>query len=138
MANTTSTQIILDGARNAVVKLTGALDTSNLAYTVPIQVASFHPTPTQFRIDHIDYSIADGIEAQLFWDATSPVVILPVSGRGRMSYWNFGGLQNDAGAGKTGGIGISVTQLPGYTYTTGEPFVYIIILELVKQGVLYG
>lgn len=135
MANATFSQIILDGTRNSVVKLTGALDTGNLAYTVPILPGMFSPIPGQFRIDHIDYSVSDGVEVQLFWDATVPLVILPLAGRGRLDYWNFGGLQNNAGAGKTGGIGYSVTQLPGAVYTANEPFVYSLILELVKQGV---
>ena len=135
MANQVSVQILEQGARNAVVKLTGLLDTSNESYNVKVTPSSFSPVPTQFRIDHIDYSISDGIEIQLFWDATTPTLILPLAGRGRMSYWNFGGLQNNATTGKTGGIGFSATSLPGATYTAGDPYVYSVILEMVKQGV---
>lgn len=139
MSNSTAYQILESGPRNAIVKLTGYMDTSNIAYTngnptVPTlaQLAYQGSTPTSVRIDHIDYAISDPIEVQLFWDATVPTLILPIAGRGRMSYWNFGGLQNNAGSGVTGLIGLSTVNYSGtapYTIMT-----YAIVLELVKNG----
>jgi hypothetical protein len=85
-------------------------------------------TPTQVRIDHIDYSISDQLEVQLFWNATTPALILPLAGRGRMSFFNFGGLQNDAGTGKDGAIQLKTTG-----WTSGTQ-VFSVILEMVKQG----
>ena len=96
MSNQINTQILVDGARNAVVKITGVLDTSDVSTMDVVAPSSFTPTPTEFRIDHIDYSIANDVEVRLLWDGTSDVDILPISGRGRMSFWNFGGLQNNA------------------------------------------
>ncbi len=133
MANAFSTQILEQGPRNAVVKLTGLLDTANEAITVKIDPASFDPVPADFRIDHIDYSISDGIEVQLFWDATTPSLIQPLAGRGRLGFSNFGGLQNPKPTGWTGKISQTTTLLPGGTYTAGEPYTYALILELVKQ-----
>ena len=104
MANQVNTQVLIDGHRNAVVKITGVLDTSNVASTIIIDPANFDLKPTGFRIDHIDYSISDPLEVRLLWDGTPQLDILPIAGRGRMSFWNFGGLQNNAGAGKTGNI----------------------------------
>ena len=137
MANVVTTQLLEQGARNTVVKWTGLLDTSDEAYNIKLlpTTSGITPVPTQWRLDYLWYSISDGIEVQLFWDATSPALIVPLAGRGKIDYWNFGGLQNDAGAGKTGGIGLSAVSLPGVTYTTGKPFTYSITLELVKQGV---
>lgn len=137
MANVTSTQILEQGARNTVVKWTGLLDTSDEAYNVKLlpSTTGIVPVPSQWRLDYLWYSISDGIEIQLFWDATAPTLIAPLAGRGKMDFWNFGGLQNDAGAGKTGGIGFSATALPGSAYTAGKPFTYSVTLELVKQGV---
>ena len=139
MANAVQTQILEDGPVNTVVKLTGQLDTSDEAENEKLNPTTFttsYKRPQTWRIDHIDYSISDGIEIQLFWQATTPVVIIPIAGRGRMSFWNFGGLLNNAllAAGFTGGIGLSATGLPGTTYTAGKPFVYSVILELVKQA----
>jgi hypothetical protein len=128
MANQLNTQILMDGARNAVVKITGVLDTSNVSSTVVVDPASFSPLPTRFRIDHLDYSISDPLEVRLQWDAATPVDILPIAGRGRMSFHNFGGLQNNATS-PTGKINLLTTG-----YSTGT-LVFSVVLELVKQGV---
>lgn len=133
MANSFNIQPLEEGPRNAIVKLTGILDTSDLVSSIAVAVANFNqggtgPIPQQFRIDYIDFSISDQLEVQLIWDATTPVVIMPVAGRGRMSFSNFGGLQNNAGAGKTGNILISTTG-----WTSGIQ-IFSIILEMVKQG----
>jgi len=133
MANVVSTQILVDGARNAVVKITGVLDTSNVSSTVVVDPASFNPKPTAFRIDHLDYSISDPLEVRLQWDATTPIDILPIAGRGRMSFWNFGGLQDNGGAGVTGKINLLTS---GYNTTIGTtPLVFSVVLEMVKIGV---
>ena len=129
MANSVTTQILEDGARNAIVKITGVLDTSNVSVTTYIDPANFSPVPTQFRIDHIDYSVSDQLEVQLQWNATSNVTIMPLAGRGKLSFWNFGGLQNNAGAGKSGKIDLLTTG-----WTSGTQ-VFSLVLELVKQGV---
>lgn len=133
MANSFTTQILEEGQRNAIVKLTGVLDTSDLALTTAIDITTLNQagigyTPTQVRIDHIDYSISDQIEIQLWWDATTDVIIMPLAGRGRLMFWNFGGLTNNSGAGKTGNILIKTT---GWTLGTQ---VFSVVLELVKQG----
>lgn len=133
MANSFTTQILEEGQRNAIVKLTAVLDTSDLALTTAIDVTTLNQsgigfTPTQVRIDHIDYSISDQLEVQLLWGATTDVVILPLAGRGRLMFWNFGGLTNNAGAGKTGNIKIKTTG-----WTSGTQ-VFSVVLELVKQG----
>ena len=128
MSNQVYTQTLVDGARNAVVKITGVLDTSDVSATVVVDPASFIPTPTAFRIDHIDYSIADPLEVRLQWDGTSDVDILPLAGRGRMSFWNFGGLQDNA----TDSTGKILLLTDGYTSGT---LVFSVVLELVKIGV---
>ena len=202
MANSVLTQTLIDGARNSVIKITGILDTSNVAATgtlgasasgattlgsktvtftaggltptigqyvtgtgipsgayivsftttsavisaaatatgsgltftlsagniVIIDPATLLGSPTSLRIDHLDYSIQDQLEIQLSWDATTPVPILPIAGRGRMSFWNFGGLQDNGGTGQTGRI---LLQTTGWSSGTQ---VFSIILEMVKQG----
>jgi len=133
MANSVTYQVLEEGPRNIIVKVAGVLDTSDYSLNTFISAASSNqgglgPTPTQIRIDHIDYSISDQLEVQLWWDATTDVIIMPLAGRGRMSFWNFGGLVNNAGAGKTGDILIKTTG-----YTSGIQ-VFSVVLECVKQG----
>jgi hypothetical protein len=133
MANSVTTQILEEGPRNVIVKIAGVLDTSDYALNTAIDMDNINqgglgPIPAQVRIDHIDYSISDQLEVQLWWDADSDVIILPLAGRGRMSFWNFGGLTNNAGTGKTGNILIKTTGWASGTQ------VFSVILEMVKQG----
>lgn len=127
MANVISTQILEDGERNAVVKITGIIDTSDVSATTVVDVTSYSPVPTQFRIDHINFAISGNMIVRLLWDASTDVDILPVNGRGKMHFNSYGGLNNNAGAGKTGNI-----QLMTNNWTSGTQ-VFSIILELVKQ-----
>ena len=127
MANVVNTQVLIDGKRNAVVKITGVLDTSNVASTTIIDPANFSGVPTGFRIDHLDYSISDPLEVRLQWDAATPIDILPIAGRGKMSFHNFGGLTDNA-TNPTGKINILTTG-----YTTGT-LIFSVVLEMVKQG----
>jgi hypothetical protein len=128
MANSVQIQTITDGPRNATVKVTGVLDTSNVGLTNIILPANFSNKPKTFRIYHLDYSITDQLELQLLWQATADTVILPLAGRGRMSFYEFGGLINNAGAGKTGGIDLLTTGWASGTQ------VFSLVLELVKEG----
>ena len=59
MSNAFDVQILEEGPRNAIVKLTGVLDTSNLASTVAVDLSTLNqggkgPTPTSVRIDEED------------------------------------------------------------------------------------
>jgi hypothetical protein len=128
MANSLQTQLITDGPRNATVKITGVLDTSDVSLVTVVNPSSFSPIPTGFRIYHLDYSISDQLELQLLWHATTDQVIMPLAGRGRMSFVDFGGLTNNAGAGVNGAIDILTTGWASGTQ------VFSLILELVKVG----
>lgn len=129
MANSVAVQIIEDGARNAIVKLDGILDTSNEAVVTKITPASFSPTPTQFRIDRLDYSITQQLGVRLEWHATANVVAAALAGMSDDEYYPFGGLQNNAGAGKNGAIDLVTTGWASGVQT------YSIVLWLVKQGI---
>ena len=133
MANTFTTQILQEGPRNVVMKLVGTLDASDQSSTLAVDVSALNqggigPSPTAVRIDHIDYSISDQIKVELLWDATTDVIALALAGREDMSFKSFGGLTNNAGAGKTGDINILTTGYASGTQT------YTIILHMVKQG----
>lgn len=130
MANAVATQIIEDGARNAIVKLDGVLDTSNEAVVTKIALASFSPLPTGFRIDAIRYSISAQLVVRLEWHATANVVAYSLAA-GQEDLWfkDVGGLQNNGGAGKNGAIDLVTTGWTSGTQT------YTITLWLVKQGV---
>jgi hypothetical protein len=133
MANSLSIQILEEGPRNAVVKLVGVLDTSNQALATAVDLSTLNqgglgPTPTGVRIDMVDYSISDALDVQLFWDATTDVIALALVGREDMNFKSFGGISNNAGAGKTGNLLIQTTG-----YTSGVQ-TFTLVIQMVKQG----
>lgn len=127
MANSLTTQILIDGPRNAVVKATATLDTSNLALTTIVDPANFYDVPPQFRLMHIDYSITDQLEVQLQWEGTPNSIMMPLAGRGRMSFIDFGGLTDNATS-PTGRIQVLTTG-----WTSGTQ-IFTLVLEMVKVG----
>ena len=128
MANILTSQILEDGPRNALVNVVAVLDTGNLTASDIVDPANFNPVPAQFRIDCIYYSIADQLEAQILWDATVDVIAQALAGRGKVGAWRGGGLQNNAGAGKTGKIQLTTTG-----WASGVQNLSL-LLYLVKQG----
>ena len=126
MANTVTTQTLLDGPRNLVILLTAVLDTSNEARTIKVDVSSYDPVPTKVRVDKIQYSIAGALQVLLDWDATTDVTFAVLSGQGEIEACKFGGLQNNAGAGVTGDIYLTTL---GYSAGTVS---YTVLLEMTK------
>lgn len=135
MANSTSTQILVDGPRNVVIKFEGVLDTSDLGSTVvadpatlDYMVDSTKSRATKLRIDHLIFAVEDGLSVNLFWDATTPVRVEELVGRGKADYHRFGGLQNNAGA--TGFTGKITATTEGWGSGIKS---FTVILHLVKQ-----
>jgi hypothetical protein len=139
MANSLSIQTIIDGPRNLVVKVTAVLATSDLAATqivtpaTTFTVAQMNPPPL-VRLNYIDYSISDPLEVTLFWgNSTGPAagaVIMPLAGRGRMSFDDFKGLTNNQSP-TDGSIWISTN---GYNTVDNNTSIFTVILELIKAG----
>jgi hypothetical protein len=74
------------------------------------------------------HALTHGMEVDMYWDATTDVLILsvPPNTMYSMDFTQFGGLWNNAGAGKTGDVQFSTRDASaGDTYT--------IILEMVKS-----
>lgn len=120
-------QITEDGPRNVVVLVTGDAAGSGTLLD-PALLSATQPPTTQLRVDTIDYILADGVTITLQWDATAPVTFLELWGRGNWSIGKTeGGLQNNAGAGKTGKI----------LYTVSGSGVFSVQMLCVKQSPNY-
>lgn len=97
MANVTERQIMIDGWVNAVVKLTGQLDTNDISLNGAIKTSDFiNNDPRQtligFRIMEVDYSIGSGIEMLLAWNQFQfTQQIFPLAGRGTIDSKDMGG-----------------------------------------------
>lgn len=111
MANSVTSQIVLDGPRNVAVKFEGILDTSNLASTLVVDPALLSGIDntgtlkaTKLVLEEVQFAVEDGLEVSLFWDATTPVRIGTFTGQNSQKYRKFGGLPNNAGAGVNGKV----------------------------------
>lgn len=110
MANVVTSQILQDGPRNLVVKLTGVLDTSDVTATALVTLANLSAvdiagsTPTRLIVDRITYDVDPTLAVYLAWDATTDVTFATLSATGEMDFTSFGGLYNTEASGVTGNI----------------------------------
>jgi hypothetical protein len=113
MANTVTTTFSINESYYfvAVIKIQGD-GSGELAATVVIDPANLTGVPTKFDIEQIDSQI-NNFSANLFWDATAPVLAAAISQYdGFMDFKGDGQARhNDAGAGRTGKLTISTTGL---------------------------
>lgn len=109
MADAVTTQILVDGTQRAVFKFTNVSDGTGEAGVVKIDVsslASFQGEPcTGVSIQKIDV-ITAGMGLNMLWDATTDVVAMTFGEADFVSldFSRFGGITNNAGAGKTGDL----------------------------------
>lgn len=134
MANSLTTQILVDGPRNVTIKVNAIIDTSDIAAGTVIvdpsllsNVDEFKSKAKALRVDKIDYVVKDGIVAYLSWDGTPAASILELAGRGNIDAKRYGGLQNNA-ASPTGKITLATAG-----FATGTIYTVTIILDLIKQ-----
>lgn len=137
MANILNFQTLEDGNENTIIRLVGELPASggNVTSTVfvdPALLSDIGPftgrKATQLRVKKVAFDVEDTLAVQFFWDATTPVLFEECVGRGIHDYKDAGGLQNNAGAGKTGKITF-VTE----GWVTNADLVFTITLYLGKQ-----
>lgn len=134
MANAITTQVINDGQRNVVIKVTIVGDGSGEeTKTVLFDASAYTPATTNNNLRRITY-LLNGFDAVLYWDATTDVVLMPldqdlqedVDFTGENT--RYGGIPNNGGAGRTGDILITTTGL-------GSGDVGYIVLHLNKKDV---
>lgn len=129
-------QITLEGQRNVVVKWAGVLDTADFILAPALAVGDCLYNDPQnklvgFRLDMVEWSISQGMEIVVAWQATNPQLIVPLAGRGRINMWNYGGYMPDqTRQGFDGSLNLSSAA-----YAAGTIANFVITLELIK---LYG
>lgn len=124
MADAVSSQTIIDGSRNAVMKFTNLSDGTGESAVLKVDVSALSGAPSKVTIQRIHYCV-NGMVATLLWDATTDVRIVELAGDGTLDFTSFGGLPNNAGTGVTGDILLTTTG-----HTAGDS--YSIILEMTK------
>lgn len=134
MANNTGKQILEEGPKNVVVKLTGVADTSNIVWAPAIQLSDFlnndkvFGTFVGFRVMEVDYSSGPNMVTRLEWQSNSPQLICAVAQSEWLDLRKIGGAAPDRTiSGYNGAINL-VTQ--GFVPGTVEAFT--VILKLAK------
>ena len=132
MADTVTSQTILNTPYRLVMKFTNVSDGTGESAVNKVDVSTFtagekEATCTGVTIDRIHF-VNDGMKVQILWDASSNVEAYKLlDTEGYYDFSHFGGLQNNAGSGKTGDI-LFTTVGAGNTET------YNIILDMTKQS----
>lgn len=124
MADTVASQTIVDGPKYAVIKFTNISDGTGESAVTKVDVSSLQnsvdgDTCTGVVIDRLWWQCI-GMKVQILWDATSDLFCIELGENqsGDHDYSVFGGLTNNAGAGKTGDIKFTtVGHTAADTYT---------------------
>lgn len=134
MADAVASQTIMDGERVAIMKFTNFSDGTGETNVVKVNPASLNASAAGGACDGVTITkitaLTHGMEVQLKWKATTPVVIetIPQNNSYTQDYSQIGGLINNAGAGKDGAI--TFTTLDASSGDT-----YSVVLEMVKHYV---
>ena len=131
MADAVTTQTIIDGERNCVMKFTNVSDGSGESAVAKVDVSALASNAagvacSEVRVMRVSHAIV-GMSVQMFLDASSNVLLMELaeSSNGHMDFKDFGGLPNNAGSGKTGDILFTTKG-----HSSGDT--YSITLEMVK------
>jgi hypothetical protein len=135
MVDNVTSQTLQDGERLVIQKFTNISDGTGETGVVKVNVSALAPNAqgvacTGVKINKI-WSSCHGMEVQILWQASTSLLawILPQNTTYHMCFGeHFGGITNNAGAGKTGNI----------TFTTSDASagdMYSIVLECIK---IYG
>ena len=134
MANQVEKQIIEEGPRNAVVKVSGVLDTSDINLVSFISFADFINNdahglrPVGFRLDAVIYSVGQVLDIILAWNGSVPQLILPLARSGKIDATPDGGFVPDqTKGGYDGSINVSSKGFPA-----GTVQVFSLLIRLVK------
>ena len=125
MVDTVATQIIQDGPRNTVVKLTSLSDGTGETAVVKVNAAALSPVPARLTVEKIDYDCSN-MQCTLLWEGTPNVTIATLSGgQNSLDFRESGGLSM-TGPGATGNILLT-------TISAGNNDTYAIVLHLKKK-----
>jgi hypothetical protein len=132
MADAVATQKLFDGERMAIMKFTNVSDGTGETAVLKVDVSALNANAFGKACNGVTivniHAFTHGMEVDMLWDATADVLIvtIPQNTMYSMDLTRFGGLWNNAGAGKTGDVMFT-------TRDAGAGDTYSIILEMVKS-----
>jgi hypothetical protein len=110
MADAVTSQTILDGERLFIGKFTNISDSTGETGVVKIDVSALNANASGLACNGIKinkvWAQTQGMSVDILWDATTDLLCetIPADNFYLMDYSSFGGLPNNAGAGKTGDV----------------------------------
>jgi len=115
MAHAVTTQVLVDGSSNTIIKVNIKGDNATATELVKVIIfnASAYATGSvDNKLMEIEYGL-NGFSAELLWDATTdiPLISLEQDHPTKAEFWIEGGLVNNSAAGRTGDILITTTGL---------------------------
>lgn len=123
MADAVTSQTLVSGKRNAVMKFTNLSDGTGESAVKKVDMSDLGAS--SLKVAKIHYSVT-GMVVTLLWDADTDVRMVDLNGDGCFDFTGFGGLINNAGTGVTGDINLTTVG-----HTSGDN--YTIILEMIKD-----
>lgn len=110
MADAVTSQTILDGERLFIGKFTNISDGTGETAALKIDVSTLNPNSFGLACNGVKinkiWAQTVGMSIDILWDATTDLLCetVPENQFYLMDYSSFGGLPNNAGAGKTGDV----------------------------------
>jgi len=129
MADAVTTQILFQVAKVLVMKFTNISDGTGETNVVKVNISTLLPYQgnpcVDVQIDKI-YAMTHGLEIKLNWAATTPQLIMtiPQNVMSTQVYDEFGGINNNAGAGKTGNITFTTSNA-----SAGDMYTIILVMR---------
>ena len=134
MADAVASQTLFDGERMAIMKFTNISDGTGESKVVKVDPSALTPSAAGGACDAVTitkiHASTHGMEVEIFWDATTDVFCwgVPQNSQYTWDWSQFGGLINNAGAGKTGNVLFSTVDSSAGDF-------YTIVLEMTKHYV---
>tara|TARA_R110000744_G_scaffold183064_1_gene302381 strand:- start:1242 stop:1646 length:405 start_codon:yes stop_codon:yes gene_type:complete len=132
MADAVTSQILIDGGKQAVIKFTNVSDGTGESAVTKVDVSALEASVdgdacTAVVIERIWWQCI-GMKVKILWDATTDAFCIELGENqsGDHDYTAFGGITNNAGSGKTGDI-----QFTTVGHTSADT--YTIILYMRKK-----
>lgn len=135
MANTFDLQVLNDGHRNAIVRISAVLDTSDADLTISLDTFTNNDvqggqTLRGLRLDSIDNQIGSGLQVQLYWAAAVDQLMFTAVGQHETCFKDHGGLVPDMSAlGFNGNVKVKTI---GFNIFQEPPQTFSLVLRFVK------
>ena len=131
MVDTVATQTLLDSDRLVIQKFTNISDGTGETAVNKIIVSDLAVSAAGFACNGVKinriWANTHGMEVRILWDATTDLFtwMIPQNSTYSMDFSGFGGLTNNAGAGKTGNVAFTTSDA-----SSGD--MYTIVIECIK------